>query len=314
MADNRKRHHNKKPFRDNYKPPFNDSVLNEPVTNLTLREETSSLLLGANISTVGDVLKRTEKDFYKIPHFNKKNLLDVKFAVKKRDLFLKPLPVETEQNQENKPVSSSENAEKGGQKPIERQNERRNDGNGRSGQDKNRPGKQNGKNEQQAKREARREEKNKPYVMVTAIERPPKPVKEPIKEEHDAYVKVNKGGLWGFRDRAGKTMPVEPIYDEVFSYKEDMCCVQKDEKFGFVNRQGEEVIPLIYDCATSFSEGLACVFKGDTCGYIDKEGNVVIDFKFDAGTPVINGECRVKKGGKWGELHIDNPNEIRWIV
>ena len=307
MSDNRKRHHHKKPpVKDNYKPPFPDAVLAEPVTNLTLREETATLLTGAGVNTLGDVLKRNEKDFYKISHFNKKNLLDVVFALKKRNLFLKPLPVETPESVSQTPEKGGQKSDKKEEKPQQnKENERKNQNNGNKNKNVPNPPKKERKEP---------EEKGKPYVMTTAIERPPKPVKEPIKEDHDRYVKVNKGGLWGFRDRDGKSMPVEPIYDEVFSYKEDLCCVQKGEKFGFVNRQGEEVIPPVYDCATSFSEGLACVFKGDVCGYIDKTGNVVVDFKFDAGTPVINGECRVKKNGKWGELHVENPTDIRWIV
>ena len=49
------------------------------------------------------------------------------------------------------------------------------------------------------------------------------------------------------------------------------------------------------------------------CGYIDKEGITVVPFAYDAGTAVENGECRVKKAGKWGELHIDDPDNVRWI-
>ena len=92
-----------------------------------------------------------------------------------------------------------------------------------------------------------------------------------------------------------------------------MCCVESEDAFGFIDREGKVVIPLIYECASSFSEGLACVFKGGTCGYIDKEGNTVIPFVYDAGTAVTGGECRVKKAGKWGELHIADPDNVRWI-
>ena len=307
---NKKHFHHKKPKpQDNYKPPFPEAVLAEPITNLSLREETATLLTGAGITTIGDVLKRTETDFYKIMRFNKKNLMDVKFAIKKRNLFLKPLPVPTE-------GQSTEQAAKPGDKPAQNvpkdnrqsqpQQKSKNVPNGNGVQKQPQNNSDKGKNKQP--------QADNSYVMTTLIKRPPKPVKETIKEEQDKYVKVNKNGLWGFKERNSKEMPVPAVYDEVFSFKEELCCVQKGEKFGFVNRQGEEVIPLVYDCATSFSEGLACVFKGETCGYINKQNETVIEFKFDAGTPVVNGECRVKKAGKWGELHIDAPTEIRWII
>jgi hypothetical protein len=89
--------------------------------------------------------------------------------------------------------------------------------------------------------------------------------------------------------------------------------VERDELYGFINREGEETIAPQYFAAASFSEGYACVFKSDKCGYINKENEVVVDFKFDAGTAVTEGQCRVKKDGRWGELHIDDTNNIRWI-
>ncbi len=262
---NRNRRHKKPVIGAGYRPPFPEEILRLPTEELAIRPDTLALLQGAGIVTFRDVLIREEKDFYRISTFNKKNLLDVKFALKKRNLFLRPTP-------EEKPADKKEETESG--KKGEKNNEQR-------GQQKDKPA------------------------------HPPQAEKK-VKEEVDIYVKINKGGKWGFKDREG-SQKVAPIYDEVFNYKEDLCCVEKDEKFGFINREGEEVIPLVYDCAVSFSEGYACVYKGEKCGYINTNNDVVIDFKYDAGTPVVGGECRVKRDGKWGELHIDNPMEIRWI-
>lgn len=302
MTDKRRFYNKKHSKPDGYKPPFPDAVLAEPVTNLSLREETSSLLLGANVTTVGDVLRRCETDFYKICKFNKKNLLDVKAAVKKRNLFLKPTPVK-ESREASQPSETPERGAKPQQNQGKAQKQDNKNGNRQLPQ-------ANVQNERDKKPKA----KDAPYVMTTIPQKPPRPVKAVVKDEPDRYVKINKNGLWGFRDRNSKDMAVPAVYDEVFSFKEELCCVQKDEKFGFINREGEEIIPIVYDCATSFSEGVACVFKGEHCGYINAQGETVIDFKFDAGTPVINGECRVKKNGKWGELHLDKPEEIRWII
>ena len=78
--------------------------------------------------------------------------------------------------------------------------------------------------------------------------------------------------------RDGKEV-ITPEYDDVFTFKEDLCCVEKDETFGFIDRSGNLVVPIAYECASSFSEGYACVFKGGVCGYIDKTGETVIPFK-----------------------------------
>lgn len=48
---------------------------------------------------------------------------------------------------------------------------------------------------------------------------------------------------------------------------------------GFIDINGEEVIPCIYDNCSNFSEGLAVVKKDDIYGYVDKMGNSTFDFQ-----------------------------------
>ena len=47
------------------------------------------------------------------------------------------------------------------------------------------------------------------------------------------------------------------------------------EKCGYINKQGEIVIPLIYDDASSFINGRAYVERDDMSFYIDKKGEVI---------------------------------------
>lgn len=306
MANNR-RYRNRKPQKvDYYNPPFSEEVLTQSIDILDLRENTRALLDSAHISTIKDVVKRGDKDFYKISTFNKKNLLDVIRALKVKKLFLKP--TEEANSIENKKPDAQDSA-KGPQTT-----------NGNVRQDR--------RQETHPNNSKRAKDTLPPYVETTKIVRPPKVVNKIVREDPDIYLKVNKNGKWGFKDREGKQV-IDTIYDEVFSYKEELCCVQKDELFGFIDRNGAEVIPMVYSCATSFSEGLACVFKGEKCGYINTKNEIVVSFNFDAGTPVVDGECRVKKEGRWGELHINAPlkdalddaipseigiENIRWII
>ncbi|MFA6867198.1 MAG: WG repeat-containing protein [Clostridia bacterium] len=320
MANNRKYYHKKPKKVDDYNPPFSQEILSKSIDELTIKDDTKALLVGANIATLNDVLKREGKDFYKISTFNKKNLNDVLKAVRIMKLYLKPTPPPEDNVVKDNVVKDNVN------------NNTDNEINANKFIDKNKNniGNRNKNNNIQSRQidKSYKNVKEKPYTCVTLVQRPPRVVVKDEPEIHDIYVKVNKNGKWGFKQRNGKLMSVAPIYEEVFNFKEEMCCVQKDDKFGFINRQGEEIIPIEYECATSFSEGYACVFKHEKCGYIDKENNVIIDYLFDAGTSVINGECRVKKDGKWGELHINMPEEgsvnvnkvelglknIRWII
>jgi hypothetical protein len=131
--------------------------------------------------------------------------------------------------------------------------------------------------------------------------------------ESDRYLAFEKDGKWGFKDKQGK-VEIEPIYDEVFSFKEDLCVILEGDMYGYINRAGEIVIAPEYDMALSFSEGCACVYKGERCGYINVKNEILVPLKYEAGTYVIDGNCRVKKEGRWGELLINNPEEIRWII
>ena len=49
--------------------------------------------------------------------------------------------------------------------------------------------------------------------------------------------------------------------------------VIQNGKYGFINTQGEEVIPCKYDYADWFSNGLAKVIEKGKCGRIDTDGN-----------------------------------------
>lgn len=75
-----------------------------------------------------------------------------------------------------------------------------------------------------------------------------------------------------------------------------------NEKMGFINRQGELIIPCNY-LGTAFSEGLACVMPyggaEEKYGFIDTTGKVVIPYQYkQPGTSSFdNGECRVMIGG-----------------
>lgn len=341
MGNQRFRHHkNNKKEGTPYIPPFDANVLGQQVETLPLSDDLKGKLTKGNVVSLLDVVKRTEKDFFRIPTFNKKNLIELKRFVEGRSLYLRPMPGPNaeksngdapkkedceSQNTNGRDVAAARHP----QRKEERQNGTRKEV--EPNQQKN--GNRNDKNQQRADKNSQmRDDKNRQMrkgekqhgksriwepdgisEQATKAEREKKRPKRPqVQPVSDIYLKLNKNGKWGFTDRQGKET-VAPVYDEVFAYKEDLCCFEKDGLFGFIDRLGEEVIPPVYECAASFSEGFACVFKNGNCGYINKQNEVVVDFKFDAGTAVIDGNCRVKREGKWGELWIERPLEIRWI-
>jgi len=90
-------------------------------------------------------------------------------------------------------------------------------------------------------------------------------------------------------------------YDNVWDYREGLIGVMKDQKYGFCDSTGREVIPCIYDKPSSFEEGAAVVDKDGLIGFIDKTGKELFPFrKYDYAAGFENGlsSFRIIKNGK----------------
>lgn len=74
-------------------------------------------------------------------------------------------------------------------------------------------------------------------------------------------------------------------------------------KYGFINLQGETVIPFKYESAGNFSDGLAYVKLNGKEGFIDKSGRTVIPFKYDSALGFDHGLAWVKLDGKTGYIN-----------
>ena len=89
-------------------------------------------------------------------------------------------------------------------------------------------------------------------------------------------VPVPKDNKYGYIDKTGKEI-VKPKYDDAYEFSEDLARVQKDDKWGFIDKTGKEVIPIKYDYAEGFSEGLAEVKLNNKWFYINQKGECVKD-------------------------------------
>ncbi|HIW83268.1 MAG TPA: WG repeat-containing protein [Candidatus Dorea gallistercoris] len=128
-------------------------------------------------------------------------------------------------------------------------------------------------------------------------------------------------------DRDGELV-TDFIYEECGSASSGLLAVKQDGKWGYVDEQGQVVIPLEYDASCSYE---TCVFDYDTenepetveyCyaasdGYVplckdgewelrDTSGELAIPSGvFDTIRPVYEGKCWVEKDGKWGVIQVE---------
>ena len=61
-------------------------------------------------------------------------------------------------------------------------------------------------------------------------------------------------------------------YDDAWSFFEGFAKVELDGKYGFVNKQGEEVVPCKYDDVGFFSGGFAKVHLDGKWGKVNTRG------------------------------------------
>ena len=102
---------------------------------------------------------------------------------------------------------------------------------------------------------------------------------------------------YGFIDKNGKE--VVPLkYDEIYKFSEQiegLALVKFGDFYGFIDKMGKEVIrPKYSNNVFKFSEGLAVVRVGSLYGFIDKTGNEVIPCKYNYAENFSRGIALVK--------------------
>lgn len=124
---------------------------------------------------------------------------------------------------------------------------------------------------------------------------------------------------WYMTDESGEIIGAK-CDSILWGFSNGLCAVKMNEKWGYINPQGNLVIDTIYNYARSFSkEGLARVRKGHEYMFIDKQGHSVLftdsiltGFSKNRAAVIINGEkCLIDKlGNIVCKLECDDQNGI----
>lgn len=320
---NKKRYYNNRSKKQNQESvieqtaKFSQEQLSLSTEDLGISEATRELLAKNRILTAADLVKRTEKDMYKVQGLNKKILFEVKDALKAKDMSLRPEPPKPKtDNVQN--AKTPQNVQKEQSADVNGDQKRKNDKKQNSQKSEKLDRCTNDDTNAKAERTSKfglsdrasskpQNKQNQTVKQNDKKSQKSEKLTEPLKQGQ--WRKVLKGGKWGYSD--GFKIVIPTMYDEIFAFKEGLASFEIDEKCGYIDEQNNVVIPPDYDTAMSFSEGLAMVCRGEKCGYINKNNEVVIPFEFDAATPFENGEAKVKKDGKWGTITTEG--KITWI-
>ncbi len=124
---------------------------------------------------------------------------------------------------------------------------------------------------------------------------------------NEGFIAVKFNNKWGFIDETGKEV-IPPKYDLVGNselygqIREGMASIKLNGKYGFVDKTGKEIVATRYDWVEEFSEGLAAVEFRSKWGFIDKTGKEVIPIKYQKVVSFDNTLGIVQLNNKWGAV------------
>ncbi len=118
------------------------------------------------------------------------------------------------------------------------------------------------------------------------------------------------GGKWGFIDRDGReAIPLK--YNDVEHFHDGVAAIIYKNKIGFINKMGREIIPPIYDGDPwsfdyqNFSDGVIKLKLNGKWGFVDKNGKKIGDFIYDYVGNFGGGIAAVHKNKKLGFINKD---------
>lgn len=123
--------------------------------------------------------------------------------------------------------------------------------------------------------------------------------------ELNKYFEVYDGEYSGIIDLSGKVLiPLE--YSDLRIYAKDIICGTKDKRWGCFTIKGEQRFISDYDKNRRVFENYFVVQKDDKHGLINKDGEIVIPLNYPYLDLFSNKNLlRVKKDNKWGVIDID---------
>lgn len=102
----------------------------------------------------------------------------------------------------------------------------------------------------------------------------------PHYDKQSETISVQKDGKWGLLNKKGEII-CEPLYDDIHPLRNGNFIVCKEKSWSLINRQGEMFKHLEYDTVREFVDGFAIVALGGKEGIIDESGNVLGELKYD---------------------------------
>lgn len=129
----------------------------------------------------------------------------------------------------------------------------------------------------------------------------------------EGLIGVQRDGKYGFIDRSGREV-IPCTYDEIGLFQQGRTLVRKGDKYGIIDTAGRIILPIEYDNRTPkgmkymYYDSLALVEKDGKLGFVDLDGNLAVPFYFEEAYNFAEGLASVKYNGMWG--YIDTKGDV----
>ena len=121
--------------------------------------------------------------------------------------------------------------------------------------------------------------------------------------------RIRKNGKYGFIDTLGSVV-ILPELEMADAFYEGLCAVKFTGKWGFIDCKGKVAINPLYKRVSYFREGLCGVETETGYGYINTSGEIIIQPAFSSGHAFQFGVARVEQNDYWG--YIDRNGRWLW--
>jgi hypothetical protein len=118
-----------------------------------------------------------------------------------------------------------------------------------------------------------------------------------------------------FIDRKGNIkLALYRTYTTSWGFYEGLCPVMKNNKWGYINSKGEEVIPFNYDTPSAHKNGYARVAINGLWGFVDATGNLVVPCIYKTAWDFEEGLAAVENDAeKFGFIDVTGKTIIPFI-
>ena len=125
----------------------------------------------------------------------------------------------------------------------------------------------------------------------------------------NGLIKVKLDGKYGFINKDGEEI-IPCKYEDADNFPDGLVKVKSAEGWGFVNENGEEIVPCKYEEVNNFLDGPFLVQSKYGWGFVNEDGEEIIPCKYEEADRFSDGLARVQSKKGWGFVNKDGEEII----